>query len=298
MQPNFRNILAFSFARILIALGFVKRAKQRALKGEFILSIYFHSPGKKMFESIIQWFLKNGFHFISAKDLDRIIKRETAFPKGAVLLTVDDGWLSNEENIVYVANKYKVPVTIFVSTGPVKNGIFWWSYINKGRKEKLINHTKQYLKRIPNDERLEIIKSLPQNIYIKREAMTIEQVKRSASSKYITIGAHTVTHPILTNCEDLESFNEINKSKLELEHWLQKEVDTFAFPNGSFSKREVNYLERLNFRLGFATEEVYLTQERLFLKYQLPRFYIYENASFSENICRMTGVWIKIFAKN
>ncbi len=292
MQFNFRNLFAFFVAAILIALGFVKRAKKKASNGEYILSVYFHSPGKKMFETIIKWFLKNGFHFISIKDLDLIIKGERAFPRGAVILTVDDGWLSNEENIVSVVHDYKIPVAIFISTEPVENGNFWWSYISPAREKKLINYTKQHLKKISNKERLGIIKSIQPDIFIKRQAMTIVQVKNIAASKYVTIGAHTVSHPILTKCEDVESFNEIKNSKIQLEDWLQSEINTFAYPNGSFSKREVNYLDQLNFSLAFTTEEFYLTPKKLSSKYELPRFYVNEDASILENLCRMTGVWL------
>ena len=124
-------------------------------------------------------------------------------------------------------------------------------------------------------------------------------MKKIAFSQYITIGGHTVTHPILTNCNDNESFYEIQNSKLQLEDWLPKTIDTFAYPNGSFSEREVNYLDQLNFKLGFTTKETYLTPDKLYADshFKLPRFYIYEDGSLLENICRMTGVWFNKYHK-
>jgi len=293
MKLTLRNLLAFIYAIILIALGFVTRAKRKALEGEYILSLYFHSPSKKLFEGIIKWFLKNGFHFISVKDIELIMKGNKPFPRGAVILTIDDGWLSNEENVVAIANKYEIPVTIFVSTEPVENGSFWWSYVDIARRQKLTVYKPEHLKKLSNDERLKIVKVLMGNVHLRRQAMTVEQIKRIAVSKYVTIGGHTVTHPILINCEDDESFNEIKDSKRELEDWLQTEVNVFAYPNGDFSLREVNYLHQLNFKLGFTTEETYLTKEKIGFNYHLPRFYIYEDATLAENICRMTGVWGK-----
>ncbi len=48
---------------------------------------------------------------------------------------------------------------------------------------------------------------------LERDAMTVEQIKNAASSKYITIGGHTHTHPILINCDEDEVRYEIQLSK-------------------------------------------------------------------------------------
>ncbi len=58
------------------------------------------------------------------------------FPKGAVCLTVDDGWQSNVHNVVEVANRHEVPVTIFVSTTSAEEGTYWWSYVQQARQAR------------------------------------------------------------------------------------------------------------------------------------------------------------------
>src|SRR5690606_41546453 len=83
---------------------------------------------------------------LSPKGLDEIAKGKVAFPKAGVFLSVDDGWQSNKRNIVEVALKHDVPVTIFVSTEPVEKGAYWWSFIQHDKV--------QYLKTLPNEERL------------------------------------------------------------------------------------------------------------------------------------------------
>src|SRR5690606_18001363 len=87
-----RNIIAFIFSIYIIASGKLKKSIKKALKGDYILSIYFHNPTKKEFESIVKWLRKRGFHFISLSDLNKIATKEAPFPKEAVLITVDDGW--------------------------------------------------------------------------------------------------------------------------------------------------------------------------------------------------------------
>ena len=127
MKYNFRNVLAYLTSKILIYSGKVKSAKERALKEEIILPLYFHNPSKMEFEFMINWYKKNGFKFISINDLKDIISEKKVFPRGAVLLTVDDGWASNVQNIAEVAKKEKVPVSIFVATEAIENGNYCFS---------------------------------------------------------------------------------------------------------------------------------------------------------------------------
>jgi poly-beta-1,6-N-acetyl-D-glucosamine N-deacetylase len=298
MKRDFRNLSAWFVANLLILLGFVRQAVKRAMNGEFILSVYFHKPSKEEFESCINWLKKNKFHFLSTSDLDVIIQNGHPFPKGAVILTVDDGWQSNEANIVEVANKYGVPVTIFVSTAPVEEGTYWWSYVHNGLANDVKKHTsKKELKKIPNKERLIKVEELKKGVFLKRDAMTIEQVKYAANSKYISIGGHTHTHPILINCNDDEVYSELELSKQKLESWINKKVICFAYPNGDYSKREMQVLQELDYHFAFCSEPRYLTSDIVKDKYILPRFGFLEGASFAENICRITGVW-KTFKRN
>src|SRR5689334_19448733 len=114
MKKNLRNLFAYLAANALILTGRVKQATQKSLDTECILSLYFHKPAKDEFEFTIRWFRKKGFKFISLRDLEKIINGDIPFPKGAVLLTVDDGWQTNVTNVAEVANRNQVPVTIFV----------------------------------------------------------------------------------------------------------------------------------------------------------------------------------------
>src|SRR5688572_11249077 len=107
MKKRFRNMIGYLAANIFILAGFVRYATKRALRTKCIISLYFHKPSKDEFEYCIRWLKKKGFLFLSAQDLERIIKEEKPFPKGGVLLTVDDGWQSNVTNVVEVANRYK-----------------------------------------------------------------------------------------------------------------------------------------------------------------------------------------------
>lgn len=292
MVFTLRNLLAFFFATALIFSGKVKRACRRSMKGEFILSIYFHNPSKGEFESMVKWLLKNKFHFISLAELERIIKGLRSFPKGAVILTVDDGWASNENNIVEVAKRYGIPVTIFVATEPIEiGGGYWWSYGREAVRQGLTEESINDLKKIPNRDRLIIVDDIKRKISLRREAMTIDQIRRISQSDLITIGGHSHSHAVLTSCTAKEMEEEITHSKEKLTSWIGRDIEFFAYPNGDFSQREIEMLKKVGYKFGFANNPRYLTREALDKRFQIPRFGFLEGASFSENICRMTGVW-------
>ncbi|HEY8893811.1 MAG TPA: polysaccharide deacetylase family protein [Niastella sp.] len=297
MRRSLRNILAYIAASMFIMTGLVRQARRRALNSQCIISLYFHKPDKNEFEFCIRWLQKKGFRFLSPHDIEKIIKAEMPFPKGAVCITVDDGWKTNVKNVVEVANKYKVPVTIFVSTTPAEEGSYWWSYVNKARQAGLIQFSKKELKKMPEEKRLGILQELKKKVTPDRDAMTIDEVISVSDSPFVTIGSHTETHPILINCEDDQVYEELKTSRQKLETWIGKEVAYFAYPNGDFSQREIKILNALNYRLAFCSEPRYLTPDLLKDNYKLPRFGFLEGASAAENICRITGVWHSMMTK-
>lgn len=293
MRRIIRDISASLLALLFITLGFTKRIKRKAKRGDFILSIYFHSPSKVLFEFCIKWLKRNHFNFLSQQDILLLSQKKIPFPRGGVVITVDDGWKSNEKNIAEVANRYKVPVAIFVSTEPVEKGNFWWPYIDFAKKNKLITYSVESLKQIPNEKRNRMVLEVQNLIRLPREALTIEQIKEIATSKYVTIGSHTISHPILINCDDKESYSELKLSKSKIEKWVNKKVYCFAYPNGNYSKREINYLKEMGYTLAYTTRADYLTESSLSYIYELPRFCVFERISKAEAICRILGVWEK-----
>ncbi|MBI6116593.1 polysaccharide deacetylase family protein [Salegentibacter maritimus] len=295
MRNNIKNFYASIISRLLILFGLSKRLKNKALRGEFIISIYFHAPDASLFEFCIKWLKKNKFIFLSEKDIVAIANNKKPFPKSAVVITVDDGWLSNEKNVIEIAQKHQVPITIFVATDAIENGNYWWPYITKAQDLGMDFPSVKKLKQVSNKERERLVAKVKKKISLERQALDLSQLKKASYSRYINIGAHTVHHPILINCEDGESFREIKNSKFQIEKWLNRQVFSFAYPNGDYSEREINYLKKLNFSSAYTTKPDYLTKEKLQKIYELPRFCIYEGISEAEAICRMMGIWQRFF---
>jgi len=294
MQITIRNILAGCFANALFLSGSVKRAIKRALKEPIIISLYTHNPDRLFFEATISWLKKKGFRFISVSELADIVSGELSFPKGAVIVTVDDGWKENRNNVVAIAEKHNIPITIFVSTEPVLFGsAYWWSYIDKANQSGITNFTVADLKSMANDERIREVQRVRTRLNLAREAFTIKDLRDISKSNLVTIESHTVTHPILSKCSDRKSKQEIRDSKVTLECWLNKPISSFAYPNGNYTDREIKYLSESGYKLAFTTKDSYITPDNISANYTLPRTDMIESISFAEHLCRITGVWFQ-----
>ncbi len=294
MKLTARNILTYIYANYLFLRGDVQKAITRLKNGHYILSIYFHDPSKPLFGKCMKWLSQQGIFFIDLNTLHDIASGTMPFPKGAVVLTVDDGWKTNKTNIVDLAKQHNIPVAIFVTTEPVLAGNgYWWSYVKLANKAGYLNINPEQVKLMDNKSRVELLTKLKDRFCVGREAMTVDEIQEVEMNGKVVIGSHTVTHPILPKCTDEEVYREVTHSKKQLEEILHHEINGFAYPNGDFSDREINMVERAGYQLAFTTNPTYLTAENIKKKYQLPRFEVLKDVSFAENICRMSGVWFR-----
>ena len=295
MRINIRNIICGLLGSILILLGNVKKAKNTSFQNNFITPIYFHNPTKKLFTKCIKWLKKNNYFFISTDQLIDIIKEKCKPPVGAVWLSFDDGWKGNIENVIPVLEKYNIPATFFISTKPVEDGYFWWTVAKKYKSLLPIKFNDLWT--IGENERMVIIKNVVngKSEEIKREAMTVEDIKRISKNNLFTIGSHTVHHTITTNCSDNELDYEIKNSKQKLENWTGKEVKYFSYPNGDFDGREREILEKYGFELSATTENKFVNLESDI--YFIPRFAVMNDGTFAENLCHMLGIWQPVISK-
>lgn len=285
---------------ILYAFGIVHKAKKKALKSDCVTGIVFHNPGKKLFNKSINWLNRNNFKFISTQELIDYLKGEHCIPRGSIWLSLDDGWKDNIQNVIPKIQKENIPIIIFITTGPVRhNSSFWWDFAEENRNllQKNNNLEKKDLYFISEKNRRKIINSLLniQGVKNKCNAMSIKDVSKIASNPHISIGAHTVNHPILINCTNNEIEYEINMSKKHIEEWIKEKVKTFAYPNGCFNGREKTILKDLGFDLA-ATCENKIINKQVDI-YKIPRFVAMDKGLLIENICHMMGIWEPIINK-
>lgn len=254
-----------------------------------ILSIYFHNPSKDLFEGVVKWLSRHGYQFISVKELECLIEQEEEKEKLA-FISFDDGWKKNLD-LIEIIERYQVPITIFIPTAPVEEGNYWWEY---AEQEDQYQHTGikeiEKFKQLPGPVFREKVNILKKRYKLKRSSVTIEDLRKLNANQWVTLGSHTVTHPILDQCSPERQAYELGQSKKMLSSWISEDVDHIAYPNGDFNEDSVALAKEQGYKMGFT-----VIPGRIDVKhvdpFRIPRNTIDDHRGYYENLCKVVGVW-------
>ncbi len=76
---------------------------------------------------------------------------------------------------------------------------------------------------------------------------------RSLDSSLVTIGSHTVSHPMLTSLTEAAARLELRGSRAQLERLLQRKVTLVSFPFGAFNEELVDLCREAGYERVFTT---------------------------------------------
>lgn len=210
----------------------------------------------EVFEEHIK-FLKENYDILRLEDAWESSRNRS------VVITFDDGYADNFLYALPILEKYKVPATIFVSTGNIGTANeFWWDELERiiccnprlpediryagqnfhvatvAEREKACYAIHPILKKMLPADREKVLHDMSVEWDASKEgrpenrSLTKEELKEMSSSPYITIGGHTVTHSSLAfESENLQKY-EIEKSKVDIEKIIGKKIDVFSHPFG------------------------------------------------------------------
>ncbi|MGZ4875874.1 MAG: polysaccharide deacetylase family protein, partial [Candidatus Angelobacter sp.] len=210
--------------------------------------------------------------------LDRITNGSFP-PTNEIVLTFDDG-LRNNLTVVYtILRELQLPATFFVCPALVESGAWLWNHEMRCRLQTLAAPELAELRMkllAPGtsvDGIVEWMKTL-QLLQRRKAEATIRQAtpgfRPTASQQaafdmmdwddllsldrdLITVGSHTMSHPILTTLSAQEIELELLESRRSLEQRLQRTVDFFCYPNGSYDKRAYQAVQK-TYRAAVTTE--------------------------------------------
>lgn len=210
--------------------------------------------------------------------------RTEAMPPRAVAITFDDGYRSVHDIALPILRELSLPATVFLTSGYVGESNMWNDRIIQAVQEMpldvldlrdvglgvhslksttdrkiTVERLTEGSKYLPQVERLGLTRKLEglvgnpsaQGLMVTRPM--IENLVRHG----IDIGAHTVTHPILSRLDDGEAWQEMIIGKQQLESITGKPIQLFAYPNGKvgrdFDERHVQMARAAGFTAAFTT---------------------------------------------
>jgi peptidoglycan/xylan/chitin deacetylase (PgdA/CDA1 family) len=237
--------------------------------------------------------------------LDRLMNG--AFPPAhEIVLTFDDG-LRNNLTVVYpILRGLQVPATMFVCPALVESGEWLWNHEMRCRMQTLAAPALAELrmKLLAPGTSVEAIIEWMKTLRLQQRRMaeaTIRQATadfqptatqreafdimdwddlRSLDCNLITVGSHTLSHPILTTLSGEEMESEISEGRRCLEQRLQRKVDFFCYPNGAYDKRAYQLVQK-TYRAAVTTESGVLDGSQGLDLHRLPRIPSAESAALT-----------------
>jgi len=220
------------------------------------------------FEAICR-LLAADYHVVSLDQVIDSLDTGEPLPPNPVVLTFDDGYLSNYELAYPVLRRYGLPGTIFATTNfldgkqwmwwdrlefalghtalesalpPVAGAPFACSLRNREERREAFRSLLPMVKALPQEDVDATVSALedqlgcslaacpnPPRIYLP---CSWDDAREMTASGLVTIGGHTHTHLILGRCRPDTARQELLVSKQRLGEELGVTTPHFAYPNG------------------------------------------------------------------
>ncbi|GAB60713.1 polysaccharide deacetylase family protein [Rheinheimera nanhaiensis] len=231
---------------------------------------------------VFDWQMRLLRDYFTPLSLDEALAhlRHNTLPANAVCVTFDDGYINNLTIAQPILAKYGIAATVYIATGFSQGQNMWNDrlihlFADTKRSSLQLDDTVVSLADWPDrrskaQQWLKSLKYLPfeqrlakvNQYYAQNQAteqaplmMNPAQLKQLAASG-ITLGAHTVHHPILKVLPAGQQQAEIHQSKHQLEQWLGQRVMHFAYPNGGQGTDFDDTAVQLVKQAGFASAVV------------------------------------------
>ncbi len=276
-------------------------------------------------------FLKARYNVIEAETFRGWIGKGDALPPRSVLVTCDDGLQNNLSDMLPILQREGVPCLFFVtgeSSGEYPGMVWyeelyhlledgevsyrdvrivfetdgpdlrddslhekWWSCVMSA--SRLNAHVRA--------EKIGLLRSKCRSTAPKMSEgrwmrLNVGELRQLAGSSRMSIGAHTMSHPVLSQCSEDEARREIDECKAELERVLGQAVWAFAYPFGNpatMGTREVDLARQAEFECAFVVGGRTVEPAQRFL---LSRTHVTANMSLAEFEAHVSGFHTRLRA--
>lgn len=154
-------------------------------------------------------------------------------------------------------------------TPKVANQIRAWNYNLPIPNERVALYMLlwQHIKPLASGQQNEVVVAVRQwaghKALINTDAVTmaVREMQMLSENPLFTIGAHSVNHAMLSHQTPGDQAYEVKESKSQIERWLGKPVDGFAYPYGNYDSTTQTILKEAGFKYAVSTEQKAVTCE-------------------------------------
>jgi peptidoglycan/xylan/chitin deacetylase (PgdA/CDA1 family) len=275
--------------------------------------------------------LKSKYNVILPEEMLSWCRKEQELPPRAVLITSDDGLQNNVAEMLPILQEEGLRCLFFVtgaSTDEVP-GLLWYQELlwlllraPSGRfqlatdelhisavlgspddRRKLCGRMIKQLSKIDADSRERFLRAAGECFRIERAdlwlrrnfgLMTRTDLKTLVAGG-MTIGAHTLTHPILAEQPRQLALMEIARSRALLESALGRAIWAFAYPFGqsdSLSSETISMVEEAGFTAAFMNIDGGLGVE--LPRFAVPRVHVSADMDLAEFEAHVSGFYMQL----
>ena len=251
-----------------------------------------------MLEETLAFLQREGFNFVSLKDVIHRIEGKGPPLNKAVCFTMDDGFLDQATIAAPIFEKYDCPVTIFLITDFLDGKLWPWDdqvrymfdetsltelAVKVGQQTLRYDFSKQsrndcarafreVCKTLPEEEMINAIESLSlaSNIKITKkppesyQPMSWDTV-RNLEKRGIVFGTHGLSHRIISRMASDKVKKEVDLSWQRLKQELLSPLKVFCFSTGRFNQdftvRDINTVKSSGFKAALSTDPGYIRFE-------------------------------------
>jgi peptidoglycan/xylan/chitin deacetylase (PgdA/CDA1 family) len=181
-----------------------------------------------------------------------------------------------------------------VSPRPKQRHAFWWSLVEnfsqfsaQSRRE-FLNRIQQQL-RLSEDWRSKFVV----DAHLAARFLTLDKCGlRQLAAAGMTIGAHSLSHPILARASDDLAWQEIYESKTNLEKALGQPAWAFGYPFGNaatVARRDLKFAELAGFRCAFMNTGGGFGATNY--RFAIPRVHVTADMNLSEFEANISGFY-------
>jgi peptidoglycan/xylan/chitin deacetylase (PgdA/CDA1 family) len=248
--------------------------------------------------------------------------------KTRVAITFDDGYYNNLSEVIPVMRELKLPMTWFVATGFVDNPqrLPWWDLLDfvlanvsssvqlnqagvAGRydlsdssdRERFKQSVRRTMKSSSpeNGQAVvdELLGQLEGQVELPENAFVREWEIAAAEFDGLELGGHTVSHPNMACCSEVQQYSEVQSGKRRLEEISGRRLKWFAYPfggRGSFDENSARIVKQAGFEGALTLVPGLVTRQGN--PFQLPRIPVSAGQSFSSFKARVVGAPVYIVA--